>query len=113
MAEPISVPRQRKAEHKEIDTLSEATVKYWTADQVLEIHNGNPLGDGEEIAQFVTVFYGRENENEVVAVRLDFAESVLEPFVDAILAKYGISLDDVTPNKQARATTNAEATKAD
>ena len=65
----------------------EAVVKYWAADRVLEIHNGKPLGDGEEIAQFITVFYDRENENEVVAVRLDFADSVLKPFVDAISAE--------------------------
>ena len=70
-----------------VDMLPEAVVKYWAADKVLEIHNGKPLGDGEEIAQFVTVFYDRDNENEVVAVRFDFADSVLKPFVDEIMAK--------------------------
>ena len=106
MAEPISVPQ-------EIDALSEATVEYWAADQVLEIHNGKPLGDGEEIAQFITVFYDRECENEVVAVRLDFAESVLKPFVDAILAKYGLTLDATQNHKQAKVKASAEATDAD
>ena len=70
----------------EVDTLPEAVVNYWQTDKVLEIHNGTPLGDGEEIAQFITVFYDQENENQVVAIRLDFADSVLKPFVDAILA---------------------------
>ena len=80
MAELINNPQ-------ESDTLPEADVKYWAEDKVLEIHNGKPLGDGEEIAQFITVFYDRDNENEVVAVRLDFADSVLKPFVDAISAE--------------------------
>ena len=80
MAELINNPQ-------ESDALPEADVKYWAEDKVLEIHNGKPLGDGEEIAQFITVFYDRDNENEVVAVRLDFADSVLKPFVDAISAE--------------------------
>ena len=101
MAEPVSVPQ-------DIDALSEATVEYWAADQVLEIHNGKPLGDGEEIAQFITVFYDRECENEVVAVRLDSAESVLKPFVDAILAKYGVSVDAAKTHKQAKVKASAE-----
>ena len=101
MAESVSVPQ-------DIDALSEATVEYWAADQVLEIHNGKPLGDGEEIAQFITVFYDRECENEVVAVRLDFAESVLKPFVDAILAKYGVSVDAAKTHKQAKVKASAE-----
>ena len=50
----------------EVDTLPEAVVNYWPTDKVLEIHNGKPLGDGEEIAQFITVFYDMDNENEVV-----------------------------------------------
>ncbi|MCY3543844.1 MAG: hypothetical protein OXH22_07370 [Chloroflexi bacterium] len=106
MAEPISVPQ-------EIDALPEATVKYWADDQVLEIHNGKALGDGEEIAQFITVFYDRENENEVVAVRLDLAEYVLKPFVDAILAKYGVSLDILQFHKQAKVNIGMETAEAD
>ena len=106
MAEPVSVPQ-------DIDALSEATVEYWAADQVLEIHNGKPLGDGEEIAQFITVFYDRECENEVVAVRLDFAESVLKPFVDAILAKYGVSLDAAQNHSRVNAKAGVEAAEAD
>ncbi len=106
MAEPVSVPQ-------DIDPLSEATVKYWPADQVLEILNGKPLGDGEEIAQSITVFYDRECANEVVAVRLDFAEYVLEPFVDAILAKYGLTLDATQNHNQAKVKASAEATETD
>ena len=106
MAEPVSVPQ-------DIDALSEATVNYWAADQVLEILNGKSLGNGEEIAQFVTVYYDRENENEVVAVRLDFAEYVLKPFVDAILAKYGVSVDAAQNYSQAKVKASAEATEAD
>ena len=106
MAEPISVPQ-------DIDALSEATVKYWAADQVLEILNGKSLGDGEEIAQFITVFYDRENENEVVAVRLDFAESVLKPFVDAILAKHGVSADAAQNHSQVKVKAGVEAAESD
>ena len=106
MAEPVSVPQN-------IDALPEATVKYWAADQVLEIHNGKALGDGEEIAQFITVFYDRENENEVVAVRLDFAEYVLKPFVDAILAKYGVSPDNAEAQKQTTPQIGAEVAGSD
>lgn len=106
MAEPISAP-------KNIDALSEATVKYWAADQVLEILNGKSLGEGEEIAQFITVFYDRENENEVVAIRLDFAESVLKPFVDAILAKYGVSPDNAKTQKQTTPQVGAEVAGSD
>ena len=106
MAEPISVPQ-------DTDALSEATVKYWAADQVLEIHNGKPLGDGEEISQFITVFYDREKENEVVAIRLDFAESVLKPFVDAILAKYGVSPDNAEAQKQTTPQIGAEVAGSD
>jgi hypothetical protein len=75
--------------HQQVGTLPEAVVNYWPTDKVLEIHNAKPLGDGEEIAQFITVFYDRDNdnENEVVAIRLDFADSLPKPFVDAILAK--------------------------
>lgn len=106
MAEPITVPQ-------EIDALSEATVKYWATDQVLEIHNGKPLGDGEEIAQFITVFYDRECEDEVVAVRIDHTEYVLKPFVDAILAKYGVSLDTAQIHKQAKVKAGVEVAEAD
>lgn len=106
MAEPISVPQ-------EIDALPEATVKYWADDQVLEILTGKSLGDGEEITQFITVFYDRENENEVVAVRLDLAEYVLKPFVDAILAKYGVSLDTLQFHKQAKVNIGMEVAEAD
>ena len=102
MAEPISVPQ-------DIDALPEATVNYWAADQVLEILTGKPLGDGEEIAQFITVFYDRENEDEVAALRLDLAEDVLKPFVDAILAKYGVSLDTLQFRKQAKVEIGVEA----
>ena len=78
---------ERISNSQDANTPPEAVVKYWAADKVLEIHNGKPLGDGEEIAQFITVFYDRDNENEVVAVRLDFADSVLKPFVDAVSAE--------------------------
>lgn len=105
MAGPISAPQ-------EIDILPKAAVKYWAADQVLEIYNGKPLGDGEEIAQFITVFYDRECEDEVVAVRLDFAESVLKPFVDAILAKHGVSLEAMPNHKQAKVKASVKATEA-
>ena len=53
--------------------------------------NGKPFGDGETIAKGLVVFYDRENESEVVGLCIEFdAETVLKPFVNAILAKYGV-----------------------
>ena len=71
--------------------LADANVVYYPELAALHIQNGKPFREGEEIARGVTVFYDLENECEVVAVHIDAAEAVLRPFVEAILARHGIS----------------------
>ncbi len=74
----------------DLELLDKAVVSYLQSD-TLFIQTNKPFLEGEEIAQGVTVFYDRENENEVVGMMIDHAETVLKPFVDAILAKHGVS----------------------
>jgi len=52
---------------------------------------------GEEIARWVVVFTDQDpeadnnvNDASPVSIQIDAAETVLKPFVDAILAKYGV-----------------------
>ena len=59
------------------------------------------------MARQVLVYFDKENENEAVAVRIDSAELVLKPFVDAVLLKYDIASDPEPrqrPNKGYRET---------
>ena len=72
--------------HPEIESLQAARVSYLVSD-TLFIQTDRPFAEGEEIAEGVTVFYDKDNENEVVGLMIDGAEAVLSPFVDAILAK--------------------------
>ena len=69
-----------------MEPLQPANVSYLVSD-TLFIQTDSPFAEGEEIAQGVTIFYGKENPNEVVGIMIDGAEGVLKPFVDAILAK--------------------------
>ena len=78
------------ANHPEMESLQSANVSYLASD-TLFIQTDKPFVEGEEIAQGVTVFYGKENPNEVVGVMIDGAEAALKPFVDAVLAKRGQS----------------------
>ena len=79
MAEPT-------VNHPWMESLQPANVSYLVSD-TLFIQTDSPFAEGEEIAQGVTVFYGKENPNEVVGIMIDGAEAVLKPFVDVILAK--------------------------
>lgn len=70
-----------------------ASVEYDTKGQILRIENGQSSQVGEEIAEDVIVHYGKDDDHipvSAVAIRIDRAEQVLKPFVDAILAKYGV-----------------------
>ena len=70
-----------------------ASVEYDPKGQILRIENGQSSQVGEEIAEDVTVHYGKDDDHtpaSTVAIRIDRAEQVLKPFVDAILAKYGV-----------------------
>ena len=78
-------------------TLPNADVQYGPETQTLYIGNGQPARMGEEIAKWVVVFTDEDPEadNSVddaspVSIQIDAAETVLKPFVDAILAKYGV-----------------------
>ncbi len=70
---------------------SEPLVKYYPETETLYITNGKSLGEGDNVAKDVVVFYDKEHECEVVGLYIECAELVLKPFVDAILAKYGVS----------------------
>ncbi len=84
MAEPA-------VNHQGLEPLEKAIVSYLVSD-TLFIQTTKSFMDGREIAQGVTIFYDKDNENEVVGMMIDHAETVLKPFVDAILAKHGVSL---------------------
>ena len=80
-----------KSEQRELLPL--ATVVYVPEAQILYFENGRIREVAEEMARRVLVYFDKENEYEAVAVRIDNAESVLKPFVDAILAKHDIPLE--------------------
>ena len=84
-----------KSEQKELPPL--ATVVYVPESQILYFENGRIREVAEEMARQIVVYFDKENEDEAVAVRIDSAESVLKPFVDAILSKY-----DITPDLEPR-----------
>ena len=69
----------------------EPIVTYHPEDGVLYIETGRPFGDGETIAKNVVIFYDRENQSQVVGLCIEIgAETILKPFVDAILAEHGV-----------------------
>ncbi len=77
----------------ELSPLPAANVVYSPPHQVLLIENGQPSEVGETIAGSLVVFYDKDTDDarcHVVAIRIDRAEWVLKPFVDAILTKNGI-----------------------
>ncbi len=87
-----------RSEQKE--PIPNATVVYIPESQILYFENGQIREDAEEMARQVVVYYAKEGESEAVAVRIDRAEAVLRPFVDAILAKHGITPDPNTPKRR-------------
>lgn len=72
-----------------------AIVEYSPEGQVLIIETGQKSEVGEDIAENIIVHYEKDDDafSSVVAIRIDSAEHVLKPFVDAILAKYGLTRD--------------------
>ena len=83
------------------------TVLYYPDTQTLVIENGERRADGEHVAKGVMVFYaaeeGEELDHDVSALTIANAEATLKPFVDAILAKYGVTPErpDVAETKTA------------
>ena len=75
-----------------LEPLAQARVIYSPETQVLIIENGQRSEVAEEMAQDVVVFYDKDCDtaaSSAVAVRIDCAEHVLKPFIDAVLAKRG------------------------
>ena len=75
-------------------------VEYDPKGQVLRIENGQQSEVGEEMAEDVIVHYDKGDDSaptSSVAIRIDRAEIVLKPFVDAILAKYGVRVEPAAP----------------
>lgn len=79
-------------------------VEYYPEGQVLFIENGRQGVVGEEMAENVIVHYDKDDSAfaSVIAIRIDSAEHVLKPFVDAILAKYGVKRESETTDGQAQ-----------
>ena len=80
-----------------------ATVEYHPEYQVLLIETGQKSAAGEEMSENIIVHYDKDNDDErssAVAIRIDCAEYVLKPFVDAILAKYGIKREQEPAGRQ-------------
>lgn len=71
-------------------SLPKPTVVYIPESQILYIENGQQRDEAEEMARNTIIYYGKEDESSAVAIRIDRAETVLKPFVDAILAKHGV-----------------------
>ena len=73
--------------------LPTANVIYSSPNEVLFIENGEPSVVGETIAGSLVVFYDKDADDartRVVAIRIDWAEWVLKPFVDAVLTGHGV-----------------------
>ena len=67
----------------------EPVVRYFPETQSLWIDSGKQLGEGETIAKGVVVFYSKEDGTVAEGIRIELAEHVLKPFVDAIIARHG------------------------
>lgn len=88
----------------EIDPPPQARVVYNAEHDVLLIESGETSAVGEEMAEGVIVHYNKDDETvpadeaiRAVAIFIDGAEAALKPFVDAILAKYGVARE-ASPN---------------
>ena len=80
----------RKVKRFELEALPKPTVVHVAETQTLYIENGQLREDAEEMADGVLVYYGKHDEASAVALCIERAEQALKPFVDAILAKYGV-----------------------
>ena len=53
------------------------------------------------MAEDILVYYDKDDEAAAVALCIDRAEQVLKPFVDAILAKYGVKAEQLQVGSEA------------
>ena len=81
------------------------SVTYNPQSHALLIENGEPGVVSETIALDVVIFYDKDVDNartSAVAIRIDSAERVLKPFVDAVLAKHGVTPDQRAAVKETK-----------
>ena len=89
----------------EMEPVPLPNVAYNPQSQVLLIESGEPSAGREEMGRGVLVFYDKDTDDArttAVAIRIDSAEWVLKPFVDAILAKHGITPGQRTVAEEAK-----------
>ena len=82
-----------------------ARVEYNPERNTLFIDSGRVGVVGLEMAENITVHYDKDEPNEqcsAVAIRIDSADSVLRPFVDAILDKHGVERKEEAADTQAQ-----------
>ena len=76
---------------------------YDAASQTLLIENGEACEVSKEMAKDIHVLYGKDYDGgswlASVGIRIDHAETVLKPFVDAILAKHGTETGEEAPDE--------------
>lgn len=108
MGDPISQPDWKPA--------PPAQVEYIPESQVLFIENGQGSVVGDDFAEHIIVHYDNDDvaaPASLTAIRIDRAEYVLKPFVDAILAKYGVSPDNAEAQNQTTPQVGAEVAGSD
>ena len=98
-----TVTTQIRGEALALAPYSEAV--YDAAAQRLLIENGEACEVSKEMAKDVHVLYGKDYNGGTrlasVAIRIEHAETVLKPFVDAVLSKHGAKVKEGPPNKAA------------
>ena len=108
MGDPISQPAWKPA--------PPAQVEYIPESQVLFIENGQGSEVGDDFAEHIIVHYDNDDvaaPASLTAIRIDRAEYVLKPFVDAILAKYGVSPDNAETRKHTTPQVGTEVADSD
>ena len=91
-----------------------AQVEYIPESQVLLIENGIDSAVGDDFAEHIIVHYDNDAVNAITsltAIRIDHAEYVLKPFVDSILAKYGVSVNAAQNHSQAKVKVGVKSTE--
>ena len=82
-----------------------ARVEYNPERDSLFIDSGRAGVVSQEMAENIIVHYDKDKPDErcsAVAIRIDSAESVLEPFVDDILKKYGVEREEEAAGTRAQ-----------
>lgn len=90
----------RKAKRTELEPRPKATAVYVPEAETLYIENGRIREDAEEMTDGVLVYYDKYHEASAVALNIERAEQVPKPFVDAILAKYGVKPAPSSPTNE-------------